>query len=400
MKNENSSKTLQYINLFFFLLIFAAFIFLALFLVKDLDAYHNKDFFTFWLGGRFAYQGLDVYNQASWVGAHSLYGSTWIPNLYFVYPLTTAVFFVPLGMLPIENASFIWLVTSFILIVASIVLLLRLWRVPEWKQFIIPFTLGLVLFRPVVLIFLMGQIDGLLLFLIALSFTFIYRKNIIPAHILLGFLILKPNIGVLILCFYGLWLLWQKQWKALVSLTGSSLTLLLLPLLIDPHWIEKYTKVGLYKSQDQNVYPTLRGLAGLLSSNNPLSTNILWLLGSIILLGFFIWIILKYRKKLSSLDIICLSIIITLMVTPYLRSYDLLLLLIPIMQILRQHHMKHKSFLNTNLIFLLWGLFSFALLFLATKVQHDIFSLLYTFFVFVSYFIYLIFQYSDWIVES
>lgn len=385
MTKINSSKTLNLVNFVFLILLFSVFIFMAFLLVKDLDSFHNKDFFTFWLGGRLLSQGQDVYNQVSWVGAHSLYGSTWIPNLYYVYPLTTAALFVPLGLLPIASAAWIWLLASFIFIIVSLVLLLRLWQVPDWKKFIIPFTLGLLLFRPVILIFLMGQIDGLLLLLIVLSIFFAARGKNSLAFILLGFLVLKPNIGAPILCLLALWLLTQKQWKNIFSLGGSTLVLLVLPVLIDPHWIEKYIQVGLYKSQDQNVYPTLRGLAGLLSNNNPLFTNILWLAGSVLLLGFFVWIFLKYRKTLTSPDVMSLSIIISLMVTPYLRSYDLLLLLIPIMQILSDDYLKHKSFFKTNLYYLLWGLFSFALLFLATRLQHDIFSLFYTFSVLIVY---------------
>lgn len=230
MKNGQSTKTLNIINFIFLILLLAAFIMVAFSLVKNLDAYHNKDFFTFWLGGRLTAQGQDVFDETDWVGAHAVYGATWIPNLYYVYPLTTAALFVPLGILPIESAAVIWLIASFIFIVASLLLLLRLWRVPAWTKFIIPFTLGLLLFRPVDLIFLMGQIDGLLLFLIVFALYLISQGKNPPAHILLGFLILKPNIGVPVLCLYALWLLWQKKWKDLIFLGGSTLLLLLLPL--------------------------------------------------------------------------------------------------------------------------------------------------------------------------
>ncbi len=385
MKNGIHIKRLDCVNLFFLFILSVLFIFLAVSLVHSLDSYHNKDFFTFWLGGKLTAQGLDVYDPSIWVGAHAINGSTWIPNLYYVYPLTTAVLFVPLGVLPIECAAVIWLVLSFVFIVASILLLLRLWMSPFWTKLIIPFTLGLLLFRPVALIFLMGQIDGLLLFIIVVALYLLSKGKNATAHVLLGFLILKPNIGVPILFFYALWLLWQKRWKDLLFLGGSSLLLLFLPILIDPQWIQRYIHVGLYKSQDQNIYPSLRGFAGLLTGNNPTAANILWLGGCLLVISVSLWAILKNNQKLSAAHIIGLSIIISLLITPYLRSYDLILLLVPLLKLIRNNNIKWKSFLKTNLYFLFWGIFSFILVFLANWLQHDIFSFTFTLSMLISF---------------
>ena len=378
MKNESPSKTLQVINILFLILLTIAFIYLAFCLSTSKNAFRDLDFFTFWLGGKLTSLGKDVYAQETWVGAHPLFGSSWIPNLYFVYPLTTAALFVPLGMLPIESASFVWLVFSFLCILASLLLLLHLWHTPTWTRYILPFTLGLLLFRPVILIFLMGQIDGLLLLILALSLFFLASGKPLPAHLLLGFLLLKPNIGVPVLCGYGAWLLWKKQWKNLVVLGGSSLFLLLLPLLIDIQWIGKYLNVGFYKSQNENLYPTLRGLAGLITDNRTPATDFLWIASSIILVGAAIGLVLKNRKAFEAREILSLSICLTLLITPYLRSYDLILLLIPILFSTQVKLSQRGSFLKTNLFFLGWGLLSFALLFLADYLKHDIWSIIFT----------------------
>lgn len=117
MKIQSSLKTLTKINILFLVLLFIAFVFQAFVLISNKNGFRNLDFFTFWLAGRLTSQGQDIYDQTIWVGAHSLYGSSWIPNLYYVYPLITAALFVPFGMLPIETASFLWLIISFILIV-------------------------------------------------------------------------------------------------------------------------------------------------------------------------------------------------------------------------------------------------------------------------------------------
>lgn len=377
MKLDRRGKTFSWIIAFFLLLALAGFVLLAVSLSVDKNGYRDLDFFTFWLGGRLASQRQDVYNSTQWVGAHSVYGSTWIPNLYYVYPLFTALLFIPIGLMPIETASLVWLVLSFVAILASVLLLIKLLAPQNWRQWIIPFVLALCIFRPVILIFLMGQIGGLLLLLIVLAVFFISKGKSTPAHILLAFLLVKPNIGVPLLAFYGAWLVWRGQWKNLAVLGGASLGLLLIPMLLDPGWIQKYISVGLYKSQIDNLYPTLRGLAGLLTANQPLATTILWAAGSLALLVGMIMMIVRLKNMITTIGILCLSILFCLLVTPYLRSYDFLLLLIPILYVTLSRVKPGDSISKPTLRFLFWGISSLALLVLATTLDHDIWSVAY-----------------------
>ncbi len=370
-------KPITWIVVIFLILALIAFTFLAISLTANKNSYRDLDFFTFWLGGRLASQGQDVYNSTQWVGAHSVYGSTWIPNLYYVYPLFTAILFIPLGLLPIEAAAFVWLLISFLSILVSLVILLKLWKPLSWQKWVIPFTLVLCLFRPIILIFLMGQVGGLLLLLIVLAIYLISTGKPVFAHGLLAFLLIKPNIGVPLLGAYCVWLLWRGKWKNLAVLASASLALLLVPLLIDPIWIRNYIQVGLYKSQIDNLYPTLRGLAGLVTENRVTATTLLWAASSLALVVGVIVVVKKLKKTITAAEMLCFSILICLLVTPYLRSYDFLLLLIPILYVILARVNPGSSITKPTLHLLGWGVFSLALLALATKLDHDIWSVVF-----------------------
>ncbi len=76
-------------------------------IVNSVD-YHNSDFFTFWLSGRLASQGLNPYDRQFWIAGHHQYGATWMPNETFIYPLQVSLLFIPLGLLDLFQAYILW----------------------------------------------------------------------------------------------------------------------------------------------------------------------------------------------------------------------------------------------------------------------------------------------------
>jgi len=347
---------------------------ISIYMASANQSYRNLDFFTFWLGGRMAAGSQDVYSQSLWVGNHTLYGSTWIENPYYVYPLSTAILSIPFGMLDIGIASVIWLFLSMLAIIAGVLFLLTLWQKTNWQTYIVLILLGAFLFRPTFLTLLTGQIDGFLFCLLAGALYLFSHNKKSAACFLLAFLVLKPNIGGPILALLLFYAILKKNWREAGILAFTALGILLLPLIFDPRWIGKYILVGLHKSADNNLFPNLRGLAGLIVHESPLWTMLLWaLLG----LGIFVALILVYRKqkvKITWGTVLVIVIPVTLLVTPYLRAYDLMFLLIPILEITRQFSEKGASFLKVNLAYLSWSLLAFTLLFLAVSLKQDIFS--------------------------
>ena len=327
--------------------------------------------------------GQDVYNQNLWVGNHALYGSTWIENPNYVYPLSTALLIVPFGLLDIRIASVVWLFFSLLAIIAGILLMLSLWQETNWQAYILPIVLGTFLFRPTFLIFLTGQIDGFLFCLLAGALYLFSHNKRGMACFLLAFLVLKPNIGGPILALLLLYAIVKTNWREFGITLGTALGILLLPLIYDPHWIGKYILVGLHKSADTNLFPNLRGLAGLIVHESPLWTTLLWVLLGLIVLAILFIVYLKRPQKFNWSTVLVVAIPATLLVTPYLRAYDLTFLLIPILEITRHLAEKGTSFLKINLAYIGWSLLAFALLFFAVELNHDIFSVSLSILVFV-----------------
>ena len=367
-------KRSRFIPASFFLVLAVLSIAAGFLLSNKYDAYRNKDFFTFWLGGRMAVQGQDVYEDALWVEGHAAYDSTWIENRHYVYPLYTALVFAPLGALPVDIAAPAWITLCILMVVVSIVICLSFWHYQRWRAFAIVFVIGSILFRPVFLTVLEGQIDALILLLLALGLYLLIIKKPIPAMIALSLTMLKPNIGLPILGCVGVWLLVKRQWKEVLAIFAVNAFLIVPPLLVDPLWISKYLDIGLHKSQDAILFPNLRGLSGLVLNSREPGTTLLWLAVTGLLLLISFLFCLRNRKVIQISDILLLAIPLTLLATPYLRAYDLVLLLVPILYLSGRAAQANRGFTWVVFSFLGWGLLSLAFLFLAVPLGHDIFS--------------------------
>jgi hypothetical protein len=357
--------------LVFLIVLFAA---LAFYLSQVNDAYRNLDFFTFWLGSRMTLHGENVYQPELWVANHGLYQSTWIENLFYVYPLSTALFLLPLGWLELPLASTLWLFTGFLSITVGVLLLLSEWHTPRWQSYGFPIILASFCFRPVFLNFTVGQFDALLFLFLSLAIFFYERGRIPLAGFFLALLSLKPNLGLPLIALFGLFLLFRRAWKPFFWLAGFTLGIQLIPFLISLQWFVDYLHVLLHKSEDNNLFPNLHGLAGVITGNDPALTLPLWGILSILVIGVVVGFLFKYRSQLSIKMGIALVTLTTLLITPYLRAYDLLFVLLPMLMITEVVEQKKHSFWLTNLAYFNWSLLAFGLLFLAVKLQHDIFS--------------------------
>ncbi len=367
------------------LYIFSLVVLITLFMVASIklsiarNNYRDLDFFTLWLGGRLAGQGQNMYDQNIWVGGHGLYDSTWIENPFYVYPYPTAVFFIPLGMLPIEWASTIWIFLTLCMISISIWLLLGRWGQRNRMVFLLPIFAGAILFRPVFLTVLHGQLDGFILFLLAMGISLSEGKKAQIFFAVFPFLFLKPNLGVPILAVIFLWLFLHSEWKKIVYLVLGSSAICFIPLLAFPGWIRDFFWTTLYKGQDNNLFPNIRGLAGLVCNEQTGCFNTIWLISILILTVGLIVLLIRYKNKMCFSEVIALAVCYTLLVTPYLRAYDLILLLVPILFSIGLLANNQVKFMTITGIYLLFGLFSLILLFVAVQIGHDIYSVVLTF---------------------
>jgi hypothetical protein len=257
---------------------------------------------------------------------------------------------------------------------AGILLLLSLWKKVNWIVYILPVLIGSFLFRPTFLNLFVGQIDGFLFFFFAFSlFLFSKNKNIWGCAVL-SLVMLKPNLGMPLVALFALHLLFRKNWKELIALLAAPIAILLVPLFFDLHWMRNYFYVLLHKSADNNLFPNLHGLAGILTGGSSTWTIIVWVILSLLLLGFLLTFYQKRSSQMDHLTVALFACLASVLVTPYLRAYDLIFLLSPILFITGNYAAGSGSFLKINMVFLAWSLLSLAFLFLAVSLNQDIYS--------------------------
>ena len=313
------------------LLVFLAAL-LATRIVGSMDYHHNdNDFFTFWLAGHLVTQAGNPYDPAQWLAGYHQFGIAFIPNLAFLYPLPLALLLAPLGLFSIYHAYVGWVTLSELMILASLVILLSLGSSRRRPLLFIPLCVGVLLFRPTILTLTQGQVSGLFLFALAWT-AFLWQKGKwFWGGVLLGLLVLKPNLGFIIIGLAAIWLLLNKNWKTLGGALCSAFFALIAGLVYNPAWVIEYLHVGSHKlAQTFGGSPTVWGLGALIGHNRTAVTLIVGSLAGLLILSGFLRTVLPGRSTLKPASLLALAVCVTLLITPYTWTYDQLLLVLPI----------------------------------------------------------------------
>jgi len=337
---------------------------IATWIVNSMDYHHkDNDFFTFWLAGHLVTQGESPYDTAQWVAGYQQFQMDIIPNPAFLYPLPLALFFAPIGLMPFHTAYVTWVLLLELLILASLAAILIIQTSSRAILFCIPLLVGIIFFRPTTLTLTQGQVSGLILFVIV-GMAWLWQKGEwFWGGILLGLLVLKPNLGFIIIALLALWLFFQKHWTALLGTLLSGIFLFATGMLYNPHWVIEYWQVSSHKlAQTFGESPTVWGLSALFIHNSPAGMLTLGGLGALLVLLWFFVAVFRAVPTRKPLTIIALAITVTLLVTPYTWTYDQLLLLIPITGITFAMDQAGYRFSITAVIFLIIDLFAFLLL--------------------------------------
>jgi hypothetical protein len=204
------------------------------------------------------------------------------------HPFPFFLVFLPLAALPLEAAHIVWTGLELVIFIAIV-----------RKR-----ALYAMLFLPVILTFLMGQIVMPLLAMFAL--LRVQKHQGIAA----AWLCLKPPLIGLMLPFV-FWRMWKNERRGFLWFGGIWAVLLGASFLLMPNWVQRWLQV----SGERVRMPFAASLWGALSF---LPTAV-WLVGAGILsLALLMW---AYRR--ADFDILS---IVNLLVNPLIVSYDLTLL--------------------------------------------------------------------------
>jgi Glycosyltransferase family 87 len=338
-------------------------------------AYRDSDFFTFWLAGYMNWTGQNPYSSAEWLGQHHALGATWFPNPVFPYPLPLATLLAPLGLLRLDTAYIVWISLSFLLLVVALFVILLRRPAPRLKHYLFPILAGLLLFRPMWVTLHDGQLGAVLLFALVISAALLEDRRWFLGGLAAALVAVKPTLGVPILGLLGLWLLATRQWRALAGLGAGLAVLLALGLARDPNWVGEFLTVGQWKlSTGFGFSPSLWGMAGAVCGHAPGCTT--WLGGALagaLTVGLAA-VLLLFSARYSALQVVALSIVASLLVTPYLWAYDQILLLLPITLVIGALIERSPVFLLNALAFLALDVLALGLLFLALQTGEDVWS--------------------------
>ncbi len=348
-------------------------VFVARSIVQAID-YRNSDFFTFWLAGRLVWEGKNPYLAADWVGGHHQFGVTWIPNSQLVYPIPIAFFYAPLGFFPLYYAYILWIFFSELMILSSLYLLIQRLG-DQYKNYIFPILVGVLLFRPTWLVIKNGQITSFLLFTLVITMLLWDQGLWFFGGMLLACIALKPNLGIPILVIMLWWLLLQRKHRAIQGVLVTGIALILLGQLLSPNWVIEYLTIGNKKAASVFGYnPTLWGIVSYL---NNFGIQKWWIFGIVFSGGIFLGglvFIGKKRTTLSILDVTSLAITITLFVTPYTWPYDQILLIIPIFDIIKSMKILKYPYLAIAAAFLSIDVLAVILLYISARMQREVWN--------------------------
>ena len=289
------------------------------------DRYRHNDFVGFWAGPRVLLEGGNPYDLPTWLAIYDRIGSeghALVPRgTASGYPLTTAVVFAPLGLLPVAIAAPVWLVTQVAAALVAVVALCRHVLRPEASRDLPLVVAFAASSQPAWVLAEGGNLGGFLLAIVAGALALLLRGHAVLGGAVLGLLVVKPHPFLL---FVPLLLLALPRRAALRAVAGGAAVaagIVVLSLLLRPGWIAEWL-VSVRRIQAVPVgRATAYGLAP------PDARWLGLLLVAALLVVLWVW----WRRTRPATPLVAAAALaISLVAAPYGWSYDQLVLAVPV----------------------------------------------------------------------
>ena len=338
--------------------------------------YQNSNFAFFWLAGKMTIDGENPYVETTYLANHEKYGIKWQPNRIFPYPLPLAILCIPLGFFSMGDAYIIWQVVSLIFVAISIYILLNISNNEATKRLLIPIFLAMLFFGPEYLTLYTGAIGAFTLLILAIAVYLLEKENFIFAGILLALTMLKPPQGLTILALASLWFLIKKNWKAIIGIGIGGVLLLVIGLIQDPEWIQKFLGAGdAVLDRTQGVHSNVWAFGYLICNGETTCSRLLGAALSLSLLGGAGYLLWKNQTKWSDWEAMNLIIPIGFVSTIYLWAYDQITFIIPIVWVTSMLVQKSRNYFYSFLFLILLIIVSLFALVQQALTDKDLWSL-------------------------
>lgn len=230
------------------------------------------------------FKDIDIFLQAA---AAILQGNDpySIPNLEVFYPLPFYFLFIPIVGVPVPAVYVLWTALSAIILVAIL------------RQRAAVAALSM----PVLLTFLLGQVDIIMMALFAAL------RSTVVAGIALAFLVLKPQL-VLLIAPWMFWRWWRNDRRQILWFALVIGAIVVLSFIIQPDWLLRFFARSGERTR-ASISSSIWGLLAFLPSS-------LWLpITAIVVALIVIWV---WRK--DNFDLITAT---NFLVSPFIFSYNL-----------------------------------------------------------------------------
>ncbi len=335
----------------------------------------NSNFSFFWLAGRMILDGENPYDEAQYLAGHDANGMNWRPNKIFPYPLPLALFCIPLGFFSMQTAYVIWQVFTLLLIALTIYLLLQHWQEKSQRDLFLPIFFFFLFLGPAYLSTHAGTISILPVMVLLAAILLLEKEQSLWAGIVLALTMLKPPQGLTILLLAGVWFLARRDWKAILGVAIGGLAILVVGLIQDPQWIQKFLGAGdAVMARTLGVHSNVWAFAYLACKGTEPCSNLLGGALSLSLLGGASLLLWKNQAKWSAWEAMNVIIPIGFVSTIYLWAYDQLTYIIPIVWIMGTLVQKQRSILLAFVFLLLLDLVSIYALVQQAFTDKDLWS--------------------------
>ncbi|MFM8369753.1 MAG: glycosyltransferase family 87 protein [Chloroflexota bacterium] len=346
------------VNLFLTLLALGILIFARVQVSLGFDV-PNSNFSFFWLAGRMILDGQNPYDETQYLAGHDANGMDWRPNNIFPYPLPLTLFCIPLGFFSMQTAYVLWQVVTLLIIALTIYILLRHWQDKSHHNMLVPIFFFLLFWGPLYLTTHAGTFSVFSLLVLLGAILLLEKDKSLWAGIILALTMLKPPQGLTILLLAGVWFLARRDWKAIIGVGIGGLVILIVGLIQDPQWIQKFLGAGdAVMARTLGVHSNVWAFAYLACDGaSPCST----LLGgtlSLSLLGGASLLLWRNQAKWSAWEAMNVIIPVGFVSTIYLWAYDQLPYILPIVWIVGTLTQKQRNIILAFIFLILLDLIS------------------------------------------
>jgi hypothetical protein len=289
-----------------------------------------NDFIAYWAAARLLLNNGNAFLPAEQLEMQRLAGWTGFTPLLMYYPPWTLSLLLPFGYLDYDTAQALWFLQNSVFVFLGALLLWRL-----YSNSPTPSRVGwvaLLSFAPIYFALLMGQVGPLVLVGL-IGFLLATRKQAwYWAGAWLALASIKPHLLSCVWIAALLWVVRERQWRLAAGFVSIFGIMAIVPTLWDRQIYQTYVSVMLDRSVVLAIdwaNPTIGTAVNVF-----LGGNFGWLRWLPTIAGMF-WLLCYWQKKSNSWDWLAefpLLIFVSVVTTPYVWTFDYVILLPALMQ--------------------------------------------------------------------